>query len=270
MPPERTPVAPDYAALDRPEVLARLFHPRREHRRPAATAGTCELLIPVADGVHLGACFHPSAASAANILFFHGNGEIVADYDDIAPVYQGLGIGFLPVDYRGYGRSSGTPTVEAMMRDAHRVLDAVVDHLFREGRRGPLLVMGRSLGSAPAIELAVARPDRVAALIVESGFARARPLLELLGVDPGRIGFSEEATFDHLGKLRTYAGPLLVIHAELDHLIPISEGEALYDASPSARKTLLRIPGADHNDIMLGDPQAYFTAIGRLAAAVAS
>ncbi len=268
MPPERTPVARDYAALDRPEVLARLFHPRREQHRPAATAGTCELLIPVANGVHLGARFHPSAAAAANILFFHGNGEIVADYDDIAPIYQGLGIGFLPVDYRGYGRSSGTPTVAAMMLDAHRVLNSVVDRLSRDGRRGPLIVMGRSLGSAPAIELATARPDRVAALIVESGFARARPLLEVLGVDPDRIGFSEEATFDHLGKLRTYSGPLLVIHAEFDHLIPFPEGQALYDASPSALKRLVRIPGADHNDVMLCDPQAYFSAIGRLADAI--
>jgi pimeloyl-ACP methyl ester carboxylesterase len=260
----------DYSVLDRPEVLARLFHPRRELRRSEAAAEAVDLMIPVADGVHLGARWHTTDAAAPTLLFFHGNGEIVADYDDFAPVYRSLGLGFLPVDYRGYGRSSGSPTVAAMMQDAHRVLDAVLEHLCRHGRTGPLLVMGRSLGSAPAIELAVARPDRVAALVIESGFARARPLLELLGVDLHRIGFSEEATFDHLGKMAAFAGPLLVIHAEFDHLIPFADGQALHDASPSRHKTLLRIPGADHNDIMLRAPQDYFAAIRRLAAAVAA
>lgn len=259
---------PDYAILDRPAVLSRLFHPRREDRAAAATAGTADLLIPVADGVTLGARFHAAAAAAPNILFFHGNGEIVADYDDIAPYYQRLGIGFLPVDYRGYGRSSGSPTVAAMMRDAHRVLDFVIDAFAREGRTGPLLVMGRSLGSAPAIELAAARPDRLAGVIIESGFAFARPLLEILGADPQAIGFTEERTFDHIAKMRAYTGPLLVIHAEFDHLIPFADGQALHDASPSRHKTLLRIPGADHNDIMWRAPQDYFSAIRRLAGAV--
>ena len=128
--------------------------------------------------------------------------------------------------------------------------------------------MGRSLGSAPAIELAAARPDRLAGVIIESGFAFARPLLEILGVDPQAIGFTEERTFDHIGKMRAYTGPLLVIHAEFDHLIPFADGQALHDASPSRHKTLLRIPGADHNDIMWRAPQDYFSAIRRLAGAV--
>lgn len=55
--------------------------------------------------------------NAPTLLFFHGNGEIVEDYDDIAQIYLKLGINFLPVDYRGYGRSTGSPTVTAMMRD---------------------------------------------------------------------------------------------------------------------------------------------------------
>lgn len=255
----------DYSVLDRPWVLGTLFHPRPEQRSAAGAAGAVELAIPVGEGVSLGARHHPAGPDSPTVLFFHGNGEIVADYDNIGPVYRRLGLGFLPVDYRGYGRSSGHPTVSAMVADAHRVLEFASNHLTRSGNSGPLIVMGRSLGSASAIELAAAHPDRVAGLIVESGFAFAGPLLALLGADPQALGFSEERTFDHIRKMGGWTGPLLVIHAEFDRIIPFEDGRALYDASPSPRKRLLMIPEADHNDVMLRAPQDYFGAIRTLA-----
>ena len=102
-------------------------------------------------------------------------------------------------------------------------------------------------------------------ILFESGFAFAGPLLELLGADPQALGFNEERTFDHVRKMAAWTGPLLVIHAELDRIIPFEDGRALYDASPSPRKRLLMIPGADHNDVMLRAPQDYFGAIRTLA-----
>jgi hypothetical protein len=127
--------------------------------------------------------------------------------------------------------------------------------------------MGRSLGSAPAIELAATHADRVCGLIVESGFAFAGPLLELLGVDAAAIGFREETAFRHLEKIARFQGPLLVIHAEFDHIIPFSDGQALFDAGTSPRKTLLKIPGANHNDILAHGFADYLAAVERLAAA---
>ena len=112
----------DYSALDRPEVLMFLFHPRAESGSLFQTAGSqdspkgrSDVTIPVADDVVIGARFHMAAQSGANLLFFHGNGEIVADYDELGGVYNQMNINFLAVDYRGYGRSTGQPTVAAMM-----------------------------------------------------------------------------------------------------------------------------------------------------------
>ena len=68
------------------------------------------MLIPVEKDEVVGGRFHMAEKSAPNILFFHGNGEIVADYDDMGPLYNRMNISFLPVDYRGYGRSTGKPT----------------------------------------------------------------------------------------------------------------------------------------------------------------
>jgi hypothetical protein len=222
-------------------------------------------MIPVEDQVSLGARFHLNDSHAPNILFFHGNGEIASDYDDLADLYARIGVNFLPVDYRGYGRSGGRPTVTAMMRDAHRVFDYLSRWLSDHRYTGPLIVMGRSLGSACALELAGQYPDAVEGLIVESGFARAVPLLRLLGVATEALGISEQEGFDNLVKIGRYRGPTLIIHAEFDHIIPFSDGQALYRASPSEAKEFLEIPGANHNDIFLHGMRPYLDAVRRLA-----
>jgi uncharacterized protein len=255
----------DYSPLDVPEVLLRLFHPRPEPGLAGARTEASDLLIPVDHNVVVGARFHPAAAAAPTLLFFHGNGEIVADYDELAPLYRRQGLNFLPVDYRGYGRSTGTPTVSAMMRDCHAIFDFVRHWLSEMGYPGPLMVMGRSLGSASALELAAAYPGEIAALIIESGFAYAGPLLQLLGVNLAAIGFQETAGFGNIDKIRAYTGPTLIIHAAHDQIIPLSDGQALYDASAAPDKILLTIPQANHNDILLQGFAAYMAAIQALA-----
>ena len=253
---------PDYKALDQPQVVARLFHPREEgiHRQLTEK----DLMIPVDTRVALGACFHLVTKSAPSILFFHGNGEIVADYDDLGGVYNAMGINFIVVDYRGYGRSTGSPSVSTMMTDCHRIFNAVQNHLKELGFTGALTVMGRSLGSAPALELVASNPNSIDALIIESGFARAEPLLTTLGIDPAGIGFSEEQGFGNADKISRWRGPTLIIHAEFDHIIPFSDGQALYTACGAKNKTLVQIPNANHNDIFYRGMKPYMEAIKAL------
>ncbi len=255
----------DYSALDVPEVLLRLFHPRPESTLAGPPTSGQDLLIPVAENVIVGARFHSGEPASPTILFFHGNGEIVADYDELAPFFLRQGVNFFPVDYRGYGRSTGSPSVSAMMRDSHKIFAFVRGWLPEQGYTGPLVVMGRSLGSASALDLAACYPDQVSGLIVESGFAFAGPLLQLLGVDLGAIGFQEKTGFRNVDQIKSYPGPTLIIHAEHDHIIPFSDGQALYDASAARDKILLKIPNANHNDILLQGFAEYMAAIKGLA-----
>jgi len=255
----------DYSDLDRPEILMFLFHPRPELRDPGSGNRGEDLLIPVETDVVVGARFHMTEESAPNILFFHGNGEIVADYDELGSAYSRFGINFLPVDYRGYGRSTGQPTITAMMRDSHLIFDFVKKWLPDKGYKGPLILMGRSLGSASVLELASHYKDQIDGLIVESGFAFSGPLLQLLGINLRAINFSEEMGLGNLDKIQRFDKPTLIIHAEFDHIIPFSDGQALYDASPSSDKTLLKIPNANHNDIFMRGFSEYMAAVGTLA-----
>ena len=266
----------DYSALDRPEVLLFLFHPRPEPRQSIApeldpdrlVSPQKDHLIPVEKDVVIGARFHMVQKSGCNILFFHGNGEIVADYDDFAPIFNQMGINFLAVDYRGYGQSTGKPTVTGMMRDCHMIFDYVQNWLHNNNYPGPLIAMGRSLGSASVLELANHYQDRLDALIIESGFAYAGPLLQLLGIDPQALGFNEEEGFRNIDKIEQFKKPTLIIHAEFDHIYPFSDGRALYDACQSKNKTFLKIPGANHNDIFMRGMSEYMTAIQHFADAL--
>jgi fermentation-respiration switch protein FrsA (DUF1100 family) len=260
----------DYSNYDRPEILQVLFHPRPEFSGLFGSRGSSgrDVMIPVETDIAIGGRFHLQTKGFPNILFFHGNGEIVADYDEMGPIYNRLGINFLPVDYRGYGRSGGQPTITGMMRDCHKIFRFVETWLPEQGYNGPLLLMGRSLGSASVLELAASYPEKVDGLIIESGFAEAGPLLQLLGVNPGAMGFTEASGFNHIAKIKTWHKPLLIIHAEFDHIIPFSDGQALYDGCPSKDKTLVKIPDANHNDLFIRGLEQYLGALGDFAGQV--
>lgn len=254
----------DYSAFDISEITMCLFHPRPEWRMPVMGQGTESHLIPVARDATIGARFYLAGKSCPNILFFHGNGEIVSDYEEVGLLFGQMGINFLPVDYRGYGRSTGQPTVSAMMQDAHVIFDYVRDWFKHQGFTGPMVVMGRSLGSAPAIDLAYHYPHFIDALIIESGFAHVGPLLRLMGMDMSLYGLSEEQGPQNLDKIHHWERPLLIIHAEYDQIISFGEGEALFEASPAKDKKMLKIPNATHNDIFFQGMSAYLQAVREL------
>lgn len=250
----------DYSVLDQPHILQFLFHPRADFQPPAQGLSE-DIIIPVADGVQIGARLHNAQKNHPLILFFHGNGEVVSDYDDIGPVFSESGINFLVVDYRGYGTSTGSPTVSGMMQDSHNIFNFIKKWRKESDFTGPVVIMGRSLGSASALEIAVNYQDDIDGVIIESGFAYAEPLLRLLGADLGTEPFDETRGINNIGKIERVMKPALIIHAEYDHIIPYSDGETLYRLCGAARKSLIRIDGADHNSIFYFGGKKYFNAI---------
>jgi hypothetical protein len=253
----------DYSALDRLEPVRYLFYPRPDYS-PQRTESE-HVLIPVEQDVAIDSAFYIWDNAAPIILFFHGNGEIVSDYDQVSELYARAGLNFIIADYRGYGRSTGTPSITGMMRDCHTIYEFVRSRLRDKGCSGPFIVMGRSLGSASALEILAGHGDTVDGLIIESGFAQTQTLLDLIGIKMKNVNLTEEDGFRNLDKIRTFGKPTLIIHAEHDHLLPFSEGQLLYESSPAQEKKLLKIAGADHNDILERDTESYMKAIRSLA-----
>ena len=247
-----------HPSFDKPAINRLLFHPRQEATLPVE-GGPEMLMIPVAEGVVLGGRFHAADTAGPTILFFHGNGEIATDYDDIGPLYVRMGINFCALDYRGYGVSTGSPSLTDMLRDAHRILDYVGPWLRLKGYDGPLVSMGRSLGSAPAVELAYRERKSIDGLIIESGFARILPLFRLLGIEDADL--QEVNGPRNVDKIKQIIQPTLIIHGQYDGIIPFDQGQELYDAAGTEKKILLEIPGADHNDLFFKGMRIYLETI---------
>ena len=115
-------------------------------------AAAIDVEIETEPGVIIGCRFHIHDPASPNIIFFHGNGEIVADYDDIGPLYNHAGMNLLVTDFRGYGWSSGNPTVSSMLADAevlsiaHRAFkvlgfDTETKPSFKKGRQNRISLL---------------------------------------------------------------------------------------------------------------------------------
>lgn len=247
--------------LDKPDILQVLFHPKPDKTGKPRSLNIHLVDVEVESGLFLRGRLYAAARNSPAILFFHGNGEIAAEYDSIAKVFTVLGITMLVIDYRGYGKSDGTPTASNLLADAPKVFDAFGDiltahQLFPQ----QLYVMGRSLGSVPAIAVADYAQDQVAGLIIDSGFADTLALLKRLGWQ-GRENKDERFGFGNSERIRRILVPSLIIHGENDSLIPPQQAEDLYNLCATPNKQLIFIKNAGHNTLLRLGLWQYFEAI---------
>ena len=257
----------DLSPLDQPEILEIIFpvvyspfYPPNYLR--STSPDVPNYSIEVEEGIKINCGFWVSSKECPSILYFHGNGETVADYNWIAPVYHQIGINLFVADYRGYGSSNGKPTISNMLTDAHTIFNGFKEIIEKEGFTESLFLMGRSLGSIPALELAFHYQDETRGLIIESGTANNfRGLWTYLGITDKEAIFSEESRFLNKVKIRQVHKPTLVIHGKSDQIIPVKEGEELYRSSGAPDKRILVIPGAGHNDITIVNQSLYFDTI---------
>lgn len=206
-------------------------------------------------GVRLHSWFFPRPKPLATLLFCHGNtGNVSHRLENVARLLQ-AGFQVLLFDYRGYGHSSGRPSELGLYQDAATAWAYLVEQTDTVG--APRVIFGRSLGGAVAIDLAT-RADADAQmlsvrLVVESTFTSVQAMAHVLFPLPLP---ALPVKYDSLSKIKRLQMPLLVIHGEMDKLIPSVEGRALFEAAPEP-KTWYPIAGAGHNDTYLVGGEAY-------------
>lgn len=235
--------------LDHPLIASRYFFPRATTPDPAHRR-----TIDVGDAQL--SCSYYDHDAPVTLLHFHGNGEVVADWEDVFPtIAKELGLNLLLAEYRGYGGSTGEPLLGKMLKDAHKIAEEIP---------GPFIAFGRSVGSIFAVEL-VSHP-RIKAMILESGIAdvRQRILLRLrpeeLGV--GQASFDEVFAneLDHQKKLGSYSAPLLLLHTENDGLVEVEHAHLNARWAQGSVENVIFERG-DHNSIFFYNQSAYIQAI---------
>ena len=182
---------------------------------------------------------HGTAATPGPaVIFAHGNGELIDYWPGEMAHYRERGITVLLAEYRGYGRSAGSPTQERITSDFVAFYDLLVSRPEVDADR--IVFHGRSLGGGAVCALVTER--RPAALILESTFTSVRAMARRMFVP----GFLVLDPYDNEAVVRAYDGPLLVLHGTGDQLIPYSHGESLAEA---AAGTSQLVPlGCGHND----------------------
>ena len=239
--------------FDSDQFNRNLFFPRSDNSAPPK--GAEDIFIKVENNCKIHVRLHRSLAAKFSIIFFHGNGEIVADYNGLAEYFLALGCELIVCDFRGYGRSEGTPTLRSTLIDASTIYCYLRDNNILKTN---VCVMGRSLGSAPAIELCV-RFSTITCCVIESGYADPIPLVERRGLRINNITLEENALFNNSTKIRSVKCPILIMHGEVDSLISPEEAKLNYNNACSQKKSLEILKGVGHNDMMMAENNAYFT-----------
>ena len=239
--------------FDSDEFNQNLFFPRLDNSAVPNRAD--EIFIKVESNCKVHVRCYKNSEAKFTILFFHGNGEIVSDYNVLAEHFIRFGCEFIVCDFRGYGKSEGVPTLKSSLIDATTIYCYLRDNKILKTN---VCVMGRSLGSASAIELC-ARFSEVTCCIIESGYADPIQLVKRRGLNVTNITSAENAIFSNSEKLRLVKCPILIMHGEMDSLISPEEAKLNYKNTSSTYKKLAMLEGVGHNDIMMARDNAYFS-----------
>lgn len=208
-----------------------------------------DLRIPVSRTDFVHAWWIPFSSSDKVVLIFHGNGYVLEEMaTSEAVLLHEVGANLLLVDYRGYGGSSSiSPSESSIQEDAGAALSYLQG--VRNVPAGHIYVLGRSIGSGPATQLAVENPS-LGGLILESPFSSiddAARELPVTRIYPLR--WMLRAHFDNVSKIDSVKIPLLVIAGTEDTLTPIRMAEAVFERA-NQPKQFERISGAGHNDLL--------------------
>jgi fermentation-respiration switch protein FrsA (DUF1100 family) len=180
----------------------------------------------------------PNPAARFTIWFFHGNAEDLGDVEPWLRAVRDAGFAVFAFDYPGYGRSGGRPSESGLYAAARTARKHLRDELGVTAAR--TLILGRSLGSGPAVEMAT--EERVGGLILQSAFTSVYRVLTQVRVLPFDY-------FENERKLGRVSCPVQVMHGRRDEVIPFAHGEALF-AAAAGPKRFLPAPNAGHNDFL--------------------
>lgn len=222
------------------------LHIKRETPIPPYIQGAREVWCKSDRGDEIHGLYWPPPQGRPTFLFLHGNAQSVYEwgliYEELAQAEAGL----LLIDYPGYGKSGGSPSEEGLYAAGRAALNWLIEDQHLDEKM--IVVFGKSLGGGVATAIAQGRD--VGGVILESTFRSISSVLSLLlpVVPPGAQLTGEN--YDSISRIEKIKAPILVIHGTEDELIPLAEGQALYERA-NQPKQLYLVQRATHNDVSL-------------------
>ena len=211
-----------------------------------------DVWLHASDGVTLHAWWIPAPGAEFTFIAFHGNAGNITHRADVYGFLRELPANVLAVEYRGYGRSEGSPDEQGLYRDA----EAAYDYLTRERGIPPrrIIPYGQSLGSAVAADLASKR--EVGGLVLEAPFASGKAVARRVYPFLPGLGYLMSTKFETGEKLVRVRAPVLVVHCTDDPVLAFALGEEVFRTAREP-KEFFRVEGSCHEEASLVAPDAY-------------
>ena len=211
-----------------------------------------DVYLQATDGVKLHAWWIPAAGAQFTFVTFHGNAGNITHRADVDSFLLSVPVNVLAVEYRGYGRSEGSPDEQGLYRDAEAAYDYLV------GQRGlaprTIVPFGQSLGTAVAADLASKR--EVGALVLEAPFASSRAVARRVYPFLPGLGLLIRTKFETSEKLARVRAPVLVVHCARDPVLSYALGEEVFRLAREP-KQFFRVEDYCHEEASLVAPDAY-------------
>ena len=218
-----------------------MYFPETARTAPAAAGlpQAQEVVLDTADGEKVIAWHVPPRGDAPTVLYFHGNGGSLRLRADRFQRIAAAGVGLVALSYRGYGGSTGKPTEDGLINDARAA------YAFAADRYPRIALWGESLGTGVAVALAAEKP--VTRMVLDAPYTSA---LDLARANhwylPVRLLMKDQFRSDH--RIARVKAPVLIMHGEVDQIIPIVYAERLF-AMIQGPKQFVRFPGGYHVDL---------------------
>lgn len=203
-----------------------------------------EVVFPSGNG-KLNALFYRVTGTPDVVLISHGNAGSIDNRIDKIQAIIDSGVSVFAYDYRGYGKSSGKPSLRGVVEDGIAAYDYLIDS--KNYKPDQIVLYGESVGTGVTTE--IARRRQCKAMILESGFTspekRAKEKLPIVNIYPSFLCL--DPALDNLDYVRGKHPPLLLFAGQNDTMIPCSHSQTMF-AEATDPKQLVIGPNSDHND----------------------
>jgi alpha-beta hydrolase superfamily lysophospholipase len=205
----------------------------------------------------------PEIKPIASILFYHGAGGNISSYTNITKLLVKNGYQVFMIDFRGYGKSTGTPTHKNIANDAQLVFDRIIER--EEFKVLPIIIYGTSMGTQIAVKIAKDNQSKVNALILDGTISSFTDMALLTAPDEQKPMIAQYVTSPYAAKIdikEIKDMPKLFIHSKEDRAVPFEQGETVYLNALEPKE--LWIYNGDHLESSAIYPEIFIQKINNL------
>jgi pimeloyl-ACP methyl ester carboxylesterase len=235
-----------------------IFHPRKVSKLNDSLSLE-EVYFTTSDSIKLNAWFVKQPHPRGTVLYFGGNGFLLfSNFTlDVINMLSYFDMNILLIDYRGYGRSEGTPTLNGIYEDGRAAYRYLCSRPDIDSSR--IIIYGHSIGTLVAAKTGCSQS--AAGVILEGAISNAIEMKDAVKSNsPWYVRWfvkldadSSVLTIDNIQQVQHLTKPLLVVVGENDHLTPPEMGQKVYNAAASTNKQFEIIPKGEHSDLYFTD-----------------